>query len=184
MVNIINSYPHTDFHELNLDYILSILHATEDHVTELNNEVSLLVKDVEIISNSYLKVTFQNGAVKTYALPSGENYVVRLRDQENGTKMNELDVGDTALYDSEPGVLDTFFGAIIAGIPVRLVYETKSGLGQWIPIYVTSLDVGVNLVHFWTSEDTNDSPYFINKSFQLTYDTVGGVDYFQVKRLS
>ena len=185
-MGLVAKYPYTNFAGINLDYYIKMVNAAAAEIEDIKTELEAIknyVKDVEVISNSYLKVSFGNGTNRQFALPSGSSYVVTLHATENGTKMQDLEVGESDIYDSEPGVIDTFFGALISGIPTIIKYEEEA-MGVWVPIYVTTLGLGINFIHFWTAENTLSSPYFVNKMFQLTFETVGGTEKFKVKRLS
>ena len=125
MANIINKYPYTDFHELNLDYILSQINANNDKVESLASDLDTVantyVKKVEIVNGSVLKVYKGNGSVNTYALPSGNNFVFDVYNKEDSTSLFELEVDETSYYDTN-GDMTVFSDVLYSGIPFVMRY--------------------------------------------------------------
>ena len=169
MANIINKYPYTDFHELNLDYILSQINANNDKVESLASDLDTVantyVKKVEIVNGSVLKVYKGNGSVNTYALPSGNNFVVDLYDVDEETvSINDLEVSASETYNTNLTDYSIFADSIYAGIP---------SLMRYIPGGPDSIIVGVaNIQANWAPTfiiwDTDNSAW---KVFNISVGT-------------
>lgn len=144
MANIINKYPYTDFHELNLDYILSQINANNDKVESLASDLDTVsntyVKKVEIVNGSVLKVYKGNGSVNTYALPSGNHTCIDLFNQDSETvNIYELAVNDIEHYDSNITNNRIFYEPLYAGVPTIIRYlPNGAGTGSALVVNIVA----------------------------------------------
>lgn len=171
MINyLINKYPNTGYSGVLFDYYIQKLNEVIDTLNKID---SAYVKSIEVIDNAYIKVTYGDDNVKSYAIPSGSNAVFQVSDvNEDTTPMHELSVSDYEIYSCSNA--SDMMNAIASGVNARIVYNSGNLL-----IYVSSLDWGINCPHFWTSEYVDDS--LVNKEFKIENNTSNT---FKITRLS
>lgn len=161
-----DKYPYTSFSEMNLDYILSRVNDFERRLDEIEshiNDYKTYIHDVSIENNAYLKAVNGLGVVSTFAIPSGSNVVFQVTDvDEETTPIHELDSNEYDIYSCSNA--SALMDSIASGVNCRIVYNSNNLL-----IYVSSIDWGINCVHFWTSEIIRDT--LVNKEFKIENDS-------------
>lgn len=165
-----NKYPNTGYSGIMLDYYIQKLNEVIDTLNKID---SAYVKSVEVVDNAFIKVTYGDDNVKSYAIPSGSNVVFQVSDvNEDTTPMYQLESDEYEIYSCSNA--SDMMDAIASGVNSRIVYNSNNFL-----IYVTSIDWGINCPHFWTSEYVDNS--LVNKEFKLEKDTAST---FKITRLS
>ena len=166
-----NKYPYTSFSEMNLDYILSRVNDFERRLDEIEshiNDYKNYIRDVSIENNAYLKTVNGLGVEHTFAIPSGSNVVFQVFEvDENTTPLHELEVDNYDIYSCSNA--SALMDSIASGVNCRIVTWTLIDNIQ-VLYYVTSIDYGSNLVHFWTSEYLSGNT-LSNKEFRIENDT-------------
>lgn len=140
---ITQKYPNTNYSGIMLDYYINKLNEVIRKVNELDDEVDKLpgyVKNAEIVNNSYLKVTFGNGNVINYALPSGNHTCIDLYNQDAETvNIYELAVNDIEHYDSNITNNRIFYDPLYAGIPTIIRYlPNGAGTGSALVVNIVA----------------------------------------------
>lgn len=151
-------YPNTNYSGIMLDYYIKKLNEVIGEVNELTDEVDKLpgyVKNIEIINNAYLKVTFGNGNIINYALPSGNHFLVDLYDIDTETvSIFNLNVGDEETYNTSLTDYRAYADSLYAGVPVTMRY-IPGGSGTLIAM-VNTIAANPN-PSFMIWDDNNDT---------------------------
>ena len=165
---IINNYPNTNYSGLLFDYYIKKLNETIAEVNTLADEVEKIpgyVKNAEIVNNAYLKVTFGNGNVINYALPSGNHFLVDLYDVDEETvSIFDLEKGDSETYNTNLTDNSGYLDSLYAGVPVTMRY-IPGGAGTLI-LMVNPIAANPN-PSFMVWDDDNEAW----KVFTLGIDT-------------
>lgn len=181
---ILNNYPYTNFHELNLDYLLRSSNDHERRIKSLEAEAERLntfVKNVEIVASSYLKVTFGNDIVKTYALPTGTNFTFTVQEEEGETSLLNLEVDEEQTYTVDC-TRAQFNEALNSGLAVVMRYFVYNILNFPLTTITINKVGGYGDFSFYDHSDIDHSNWQW-KSFQIGFNNVDDVDIFYIKRI-
>ena len=147
-MGIIDKYPYTNYAGINLDYYIKMVNAAAADIEDIKTEleaISKYVKNVEIINGAALKVTFGDNNVKTFALPSGNNFVLDIiQPDEDTTAVDDLEVDGYEEYNTNLTDYRVFADMLYAGVPsvARIVsyLGTYTGVttiqANWLPTII------------------------------------------------
>lgn len=144
-MGLVDKYPYTNFAGINLDYYIKMVNEVAADIENINTELDVIskyVKNVEIINSAALKITFGDNNVKTFALPSGNNFVIDIiQPDAETTAIDDLEVNGFEEYDTNLTDYRVFADMLFAGVPsvARIVsyLGTYTGItmiqANWLP---------------------------------------------------
>ena len=183
MPDLVNKYPYTNFAGVNLDYILNMIHTYEDRLSDdeaVLNTLPSYVKDVTVLNNSALKVTFGSGVSKTFAIPGGTNFLldISLNDPEDDSIYN-MELNTTVKYDCNNitdyrVISDMFFSGVPTVMRILSVPETPEDPAIILAILNVQYENGKACIIVY------DLPNTAWKVFQVEWDAH---PYIYIKRV-
>lgn len=123
-MGLVDKYPYTNFAGINLDYYIKMVNAAAAEIEDIKTEIEAIknyVKDVAVINSNAVKVTYGNNTSKTYAIPSGTNFVLDvIQPDEDTTLIDDLEVNASEEYDTNLTNYSVFADALYTGVPCIL----------------------------------------------------------------
>lgn len=171
----LEQYPYTDFHELNLDYIMKKVNTFADRLTEdetLLNTLPDYIKNVSL-SNNTLVFTKGNNEKVNIILPTGAPFNLIIKMLENETPLNDpdLSIGNEVNFstDYDYDAVTEIINNVLAGNTGHLIIKDLSDNVKYAGTVYYSLDhLYFDLMVRYYDNDTSAFVY-VWRSFMVNY---------------